>query len=128
MRAIKSQSKLENRVSKELWKMGFRFRKNAQLFGKPDISIKKYKIVIFVDSCFWHGCPIHSNMPKTNTDYWRKKLERNINRDLEVNKYYELKNWNVLRIWEHQLKKEFTETILTIANFIQTSSQKNITQ
>ena len=75
MKAIKSVSKLESIVSKKLWARGFRFRRNTQnLFGKPDISIKKYKIVIFIDSCFWHQCPLPANMPKSHTDYWEKNL------------------------------------------------------
>jgi DNA mismatch endonuclease, patch repair protein len=119
MRAIKSQSKLENKVSKELWRLGLRFRKNAKLFGKPDISIKKYKIVIFIDSCFWHCCPIHGNMPKSNRDYWEKKLERNKLRDIEVSKYYFDKGWNVLRVWEHEFKEDFNRALNKIASFIQ---------
>jgi DNA mismatch endonuclease, patch repair protein len=118
MRAIKSQSKLENKVSKELWRLGLRFRKNAKLFGKPDISIKKYKIVIFIDSCFWHCCPIHGNMPKSNRDYWEKKLERNKLRDIEVSKYYFDKGWNVLRVWEHEFKEDFNRALNKIASFI----------
>ncbi|MFJ7729619.1 very short patch repair endonuclease [Neobacillus sp. NPDC097160] len=118
MKAIKSQSALENRVTKALWKMGFRFRKNVNLFGKPDIALKKYKIVIFIDSCFWHCCPIHGNMPKSNKDYWEKKLERNISRDLEVNKFYQENGWNLLRIWEHEFKEDFNETVNKIAGFI----------
>jgi DNA mismatch endonuclease, patch repair protein len=119
MRAIKSQSALENKVSKELWRLGFRFRKNAKLFGKPDISIKKFKIVIFIDSCFWHCCPIHGNMPKSNIDYWEKKLERNKLRDIEVDKYYFDKGWNVLRVWEHEFKEDFNRAVNKIASFIQ---------
>jgi DNA mismatch endonuclease, patch repair protein len=118
MRAIKSQSALENRVTKELWGMGFRFRKNAKLFGKPDISIKKYKIVIFIDSCFWHCCPIHGNMPKSNKEYWEKKLKRNKNRDIEVNSIYKEKGWNILRIWEHELKENFIQVMNQITEFI----------
>jgi DNA mismatch endonuclease, patch repair protein len=119
MRAIKSQSKLENRVSTALWKMGFRFRKNDKtLFGKPDISIKKYKVVIFIDSCFWHACPEHGNMPKTNIEFWSKKLERNKNRDIIVQSHYREKGWNILRIWEHEIKEDFNGTIKKITNFI----------
>ncbi|MFP7298729.1 very short patch repair endonuclease [Neobacillus niacini] len=125
MRAIKSQSALENKVTKELWKMGFRFRKNANLFGKPDISIKKYKIVIFIDSCFWHCCPIHGNMPKSNKDYWEKKLERNKLRDIEVNHYYFDKGWKILRVWEHEIKESPIETINLISDFIRRNN-KNI--
>ncbi|MEW9053959.1 MAG: very short patch repair endonuclease [Neobacillus sp.] len=119
MKAIKSQSALENKVSKALWNMGFRFRKNAKLFGKPDISIKKYKIVIFIDSCFWHSCPIHGNIPKSNTDYWVKKLERNKLRDIEVNKFYQENNWNQLRVWEHEFKEDFNSALNKIASYIQ---------
>jgi DNA mismatch endonuclease, patch repair protein len=118
MKAIKSQSALENRVSKALWKMGFRYRKNVKLLGKPDIAIKKYKIVIFIDSCFWHCCPDHGNMPKSNQDYWQKKLDRNRRRDVEVNSYYRGNGWNILRVWEHEFKKDFNQTIIKIATFI----------
>ncbi|MBS4214163.1 very short patch repair endonuclease [Neobacillus rhizophilus] len=122
MKAIKSKSALENRVTKALWKMGFRFRKNVNIFGKPDIAIKKYKIVIFIDSCFWHCCPLHGNMPKSNKDYWEKKLERNKKRDIEVNKYYEEKGWCILRVWEHEFKKDFDTTVKKIAEFIDRNS------
>jgi DNA mismatch endonuclease, patch repair protein len=124
MKAIKSQSSLENRVTKELWRMGFRFRKNANLFGKPDISIKKYKIVIFIDSCFWHCCPIHGNMPKSNKEYWEKNLERNKMRDNKVNNYYKEKGWHILRVWEHNFKDSFNLTINQISDFIRENIYK----
>ena len=99
MQSVRSQSKLENLVSRELWKKGYRFRKNARsLYGTPDISIKKYKIVIFVDSCFWHQCPIHGRIPKSNQDFWVEKLNRNKERDVEVNKHYKKNGWHVIRI------------------------------
>lgn len=122
MRAIKAQSSLENKVTRALWHKGIRFRKNAKIFGKPDISIKKYKIVIFIDSCFWHNCPIHGNIPKTNQDYWIKKLTRNKLRDLEVNHYYKETDWNILRIWEHELKQDFNRTVQKIEKFINDNS------
>ena len=119
MKAIKSQSALENKVSKALWRLGIRFRKNVKLYGKPDIAIKKYRIVIFIDSCFWHCCPIHGNMPKSNKDYWEKKLQRNKIRDIEVNAFYKENGWNILRVWEHEFKEDFNATINKIVNFIQ---------
>lgn len=119
MQAIRSQSKLENQVSRELWKKGFRFRKNSKnLLGKPDISIKKYKIVIFIDSCFWHGCELHCRRPKSNQEFWNKKLDRNIERDKEVNFYYQSNNWSLLRVWEHDLKSNFEKKIEEIERFI----------
>lgn len=122
MQAIKSQSHLENTVSKALWKKGIRFRKNVQsLCGTPDIVIQKYKVVIFIDSCFWHGCPIHGNRPKPNQEFWNKKLDRNIERDAEITQYYKDKNWNIMRVWEHDIKDDFENTIDEIAEFIQTA-------
>ena len=117
MKSIKSESKLENKVSKALWAKGLRFRKNdKKLFGKPDISIKKYKIVIFIDSCFWHHCEIHGHIPKSNQEYWIKKINRNIERDKKVTQYYKEKNWHIIRLWEHQLKKtNFENTVHDLA-------------
>ncbi|ESU32668.1 hypothetical protein G3A_10010 [Bacillus sp. 17376] len=121
MKSIKSRSKLEDNVTKALWNKGVRYKKNDKtLFGKPDISIKKYKIVIFIDSCFWHGCEVHGHFPKSNLEYWIKKLERNGGRDKEATKYYKAKEWNIKRIWEHELKKDkFAKMINELVDFIQ---------
>lgn len=119
MGKIRAQSKLENRLSKELWKRGIRFRKNTRkLFGTPDISIKKYKIVVFVDSCFWHMCPIHGNRPKSNQEFWDKKLLRNQERDREVTEYYLEKGWHIKRIWEHEIKKDINQVTDDLVDFI----------
>lgn len=125
MQAIKSHSKLEEKVTKALWRHGVRFRKNVKsLPGKPDIAIKKYKLAIFIDSCFWHVCPTHGNMPKSNQDYWVKKLTRNQNRDQEINQYYNQKGWSLLRIWEHDFKIDFDLTIYKIITFILDAKEK----
>lgn len=111
MQAIKSKNtKMESIVCKELWRRGIRFRKNVkELPGKPDIAIKKYKIAIFLDSCFWHKCPLHFIRPKSNNAYWDNKIERNINRDKEVNNFYKQNGWHLLRVWEHQFKIKDTQ-------------------
>ncbi|WP_140456864.1 MULTISPECIES: very short patch repair endonuclease [Priestia] len=120
MQAIRSQSQLENVVSRELWKKGFRFRKNVKsLFGKPDIAIQKYKIAIFIDSCFWHVCPLHGNKPKSNQEYWNKKLESNKKRDAEVSAYYKQNGWHIKRIWEHEIKADLQHSVNEIADFIE---------
>lgn len=120
MKAIRSKgTSLENIITKELWRKGFRFRKNVRkLMGNPDIAIQKYKTVIFLDSCFWHSCPTHGNKPRSNVDYWEKKLIRNIERDRIVTKYYEEKGWNILRVWEHEVKNDLEGTVEKITNFI----------
>lgn len=101
------ETKIEIQFRKELWKAGLRYRKNASGYlGKPDVLLKKYKTVIFVDSCFWHGCKRHGTMPKTRKKYWEAKIKRNKERDKEVSKYYKKLGWKVIRIWEHELKKD----------------------
>ncbi|MCA1056968.1 very short patch repair endonuclease [Rossellomorea aquimaris] len=125
MKSIKSRSKLEDKVSKEMWKRGYRFRKNVKtLKGKPDIAIKKYKVVIFIDSCFWHFCHLHGRYPKTNPEFWRKKLDRNKERDQEVNEYFSEKGWHILRVWEHEITEDFIGTINKIENFIKAAKSK----
>ncbi|WP_350300002.1 very short patch repair endonuclease [Peribacillus frigoritolerans] len=124
MSSIKAVSKLETFVSHELWHRGYRFRRNVRgMMGTPDIAIKKYKVVIFIDSCFWHFCPIHGKMPKSNIDFWVKKLERNQERDLEITKYYTDGNWHILRIWEHEVRKDFDNTIEKITTFINNAKE-----
>lgn len=68
--------------------------------------LPKYRTVIFIDSCFWHGCEEHCRMPSTRARYWKDKIERNKRRDREVNRHYEEKGWRTVRIWEHDLKKK----------------------
>lgn len=119
MQAIKSKSKMEDLVSKELWKNHIRYRRNVKsLFGKPDIAIKKYKVVIFIDSCFWHYCPLHTRMPKSNIEFWEKKLSRNKARDEEVNSFYIKNGWTIIRVWEHDIKDNFDFTVQRIVNLI----------
>lgn len=117
-----TNTRIEKDVTKALWNFGYRFRKNVKtLPGKPDIAIQKYKIVIFLDSCFWHKCPEHFKKPKSNLEYWEPKIKRNIERDAQINQYYKDNNWHILRIWEHEIKKtNFQNTIEKIKNFIET--------
>jgi DNA mismatch endonuclease, patch repair protein len=119
MSNIKSVSQLEKLVNKELWKKGVRARRNVKdLYGKPDWAIKKYKVVIFLDSCFWHACPIHGNMPKNNREFWEKKLMRNVERDREVTNFYQENGWKILRIWEHEVKQDLETSVNKMVEFI----------
>jgi len=108
MSKIRSKdTKIEILFRKVLWKKGFRYRKNSsKYFGKPDLVLPKYKTVIFIDSCFWHNCPKHGYLPKSNLKYWRKKIERNKERDKEVKKHYKKISWKIFRVWEHDIIKQ----------------------
>lgn len=80
------------------------WRRNQIVFGKPDFVFPKLKIALFVDGCFWHGCPLHSNVPKNNRRFWKKKLDGNKLRDKTVTRHLKMMDWNVVRVWEHELK------------------------
>lgn len=80
------------------------WRRNWNLIGRPDFVFPKQKITLFVDGCYWHGCPWHSNMPKVNLRYWKKKLQGNKDRDKFVNRELRKMGWKVIRVWEHELK------------------------
>lgn len=109
MQAVKATgSKIELALAKELWKRGHRYRKNDKtVFGKPDLTFKKIKLAIFVDSEFWHGkdWETKKHEHKSNIDFWHKKIQRNIDRDKEVNEKLTLKGWKILRFWGKDIKK-----------------------
>ena len=74
--------------------------------GKPDFVFQKLKLAVFVDGCFWHGCPKHATKPKNNREFWRRKLSANKARDRIVTHALRRAGWRVLRVWEHELAKK----------------------
>lgn len=81
------------------------WRRHLPLPGRPDFAFLKHKVAIFVDGCFWHGCPKCYTRPKTNRAFWDKKREDNMARDRRVSRELRTRGWKVIRIWEHALKK-----------------------
>lgn len=122
MRAVKSiDTKIELILRKALWSKGYRYRKNyKKLPGKPDIVFTKYKIAVFCDSEFWHGKNYEESTSRigTNSDYWKQKIKRNIERDKEVNELLNKEGWTVLRFWEKEIKKELDNCLKQIENNI----------
>ena len=115
MRQVKtSGTKPEGLVRKYLFQQGFRYRKNvATLPGKPDMVLKKYSTVVFVNGCFWHA---HENckyfiVPKTRTEWWLKKLQGNAQRDERNKRLLENMGWHVYVVWECELKQHFEDTM-----------------
>ena len=109
MQAVKNKdSQIELLLRKELWSRGIRYRKNStKIFGKPDIVFIGKKIAIFCDSEFWHGYNWEEckNDFKSHQEFWIPKIERNIERDKEVNMKLESEGWIVLRFWGNEIKK-----------------------
>ena len=81
------------------------WRRHQALPGKPDFVFRRERLAVFVDGCFWHGCPSHLRMPASNVAYWNAKLERNMARDRRVNADLRRQGWTVVRIWEHALSE-----------------------
>lgn len=109
MQAIKSKdSEIELMLRQELWKRGLRYRKNVKsIFGHPDIAFIGRKVAVFCDSEFWHGYDweIRKDDIKSNRDFWITKIERNIERDKEVNSVLSAEGWTVIRFWGKEIKK-----------------------
>jgi DNA mismatch endonuclease (patch repair protein) len=106
-----TNTKPEEIVRKYLFSHGFRYRKNDKRYpGKPDIVLPKYRTMIFVNGCFWHmhGCS-RSRLPLSNLEYWKPKIERNIERDEKNRLSLENTGWKVIVIWECELKKRIAE-------------------
>jgi DNA mismatch endonuclease (patch repair protein) len=81
------------------------WRRRYSAFGKPDLVFPKMRLAVFVDGCFWHQCPKHSNIPANNRPFWERKLEANRRRDRLVNRTLRANGWRVLRVWEHELRR-----------------------
>ena len=113
----------ELKLRHALWHLGFRYRVNdKRLPGSPDIVFPKYSTVIFVHGCFWHGhkdCK-NASIPKTNTDFWTAKITRNQERDQKVWRELEAKGWNVIIVWECELKNDsFLDTVSSVESQLQ---------
>jgi DNA mismatch endonuclease, patch repair protein len=126
MQAVKSsKTGLESELTHTLWHQGMRFRRNVRsLPGAPDIAIKKYHFVVFIDSCFWHGCPVHFRLPETNREYWQTKIEKTRERDVDTNEYYASHDWTIVRVWEHDLRYDKQRVMDAITNALGQAKQR----
>jgi DNA mismatch endonuclease (patch repair protein) len=96
------------------------WRRKAAIFGKPDFVFPKERVAVFVDGCFWHGCPIHATWPKQNAEFWLTKISKNQARDRLVNRELRKAGWRVLRIWEHELtRKRALRTLARIRRVVE---------
>ena len=114
---------IEVRLRKALWHKGYRYRKNYKLLpGKPDIVFTKYRLAVFCDSEFWHGKDWDVLKPRLlkgkNPDYWIKKIERNKERDMEIDKKLLFMDWTVIRFWGEEILKDTDQCIQVIEETI----------
>ena len=123
MRANKrSDTKPEKLVRSHLHGLGLRFRKDYLIRSgdkcvKADIAFTRQRVAVFVDGCFWHACPLHGTKPKSNSAYWSKKLQRNVERDQRTNRWLKAADWQVVRIWEHEPLEVAVRAVISRLNY-----------
>jgi DNA mismatch endonuclease (patch repair protein) len=124
MSQIKSKNtKPEKIIRKLLWQHGIKnYRIHYKLPGKPDIVFLKNRIAIFIDGCFWHKCPKCFRKPATRTTFWMKKIWNNLNRDRKNEEILKNSKWKIIRVWEHDIKKNPEKTVKKIMRLIQENS------
>ncbi|WP_326742166.1 very short patch repair endonuclease [Streptomyces sp. NBC_01768] len=107
-------------VRKLLHASGYRYRVNERVPGMSrrtiDIAFTRAKVAVMIDGCFWHGCPEHATQPKSNAEWWRKKLDRNMVRDAETTEHLTTAGWTVLRFWEHETSQDVAARITAVVN------------
>lgn len=115
-------------LRQEMHRVGLRYRIDYEVLRNPrrvaDMAFPGRKIAIFVDGCFWHGCPEHATWPKQNADFWRQKIEANRQRDSDTNERLRSLGWTVLRFWSHESPAEAARTI---AHMVATTDPKHRT-
>ena len=110
----------ELKIRRMLYARGIRgYRVHYNLPGRPDIAFTKYRIAIFIDGCYWHKCPECFIEPKTRREFWTTKINRNVERDQEINRLLEAEGWLVIRFWEHQVRKDAQSVVDMIDKAIQ---------
>jgi len=107
------------------WAAGLRYRVKNGLKGRPDIVFASARLAVFVDGCFWHGCPLHSVKPKTRAVFWAGKIDRNRVRDVEVKAELKREGWAVLRFWEHEIKGQLPRVVSRIRRSVERGLAKN---
>ena len=107
-------------VRRELFARGLRYRVSFRpvpsIRRTADVVFTRARLAVFIDGCFWHACPLHYKPPKTNGEFWRQKIVRNCERDIETTAWLEAHGWKSLRFWSHQPPQEIADQICLALN------------
>ncbi len=114
----------EVKLRKVLWARGFRYRTHTDLPGRPDMAFSGPRLAVFVDGCFWHGCPQHGTQPATNREFWQTKIRRNKDRDAKVDLALDALGWRVVRLWEHQIRTSVESAADSVTQALTSKSKK----
>lgn len=108
----------ELKLRRALWAAGLRYRLKTRLPGQPDIVFPGAKVAVFVDGCFWHGCPMHYSGPSTRSEFWARKLRDNVMRDARVDSELGDLMWTVVRIWQHDLGSGLDDVVRHVVTLV----------
>jgi len=113
MSRIRSRDTSPERLLRSaLWRAGLRFRLHARTpHGRPDVVFPKPRVAVFIDGCFWHGCPEHYVRPRTRDEFWSSKLRENVERDRRQTLLLEQEGWRIFRFWEHQVFESLPDLV-----------------
>ncbi|ABF87499.1 very short patch repair protein [Myxococcus xanthus DK 1622] len=110
----------ERLLRSALWRAGLRFRLHTRTtHGRPDVVFPRHKVAVFIDGCFWHGCPKHYVRPRTRDEFWSSKLRENVERDRRQTLLLEEGGWRVCRFWEHQIFESLAEVVEWVRQALQ---------
>lgn len=111
-------TKPELALRRELWRRGLRYRVDVApiegLRRRADLVFGRTKVAVYVDGCYWHGCPVHATLPKANRTWWIAKLEANFRRDRDTDTRVHDAGWAVVRVWEHEAVVEAADRVQTV--------------
>jgi len=113
----------EMRLRSALWAAGLRFRVHAATpVGRPDVVFPGRQLAIFIDGCFWHGCPLHYVRPRSRLDHWEGRLRANVDRDRRQTLELESLGWRVMRVWEHEVYENLAEVVQRVRQVLESSA------
>lgn len=115
----------ELKLRKALWGDGLRYRLKSDLPGRPDLIFAEARLAIFMDGCFWHGCPLHYSAPANRSDFWAEKLRENVRRDLCVDEDLAALDWRSFRVWQHDLT-ELDKLVRRVADLVSAARHSEV--
>jgi DNA mismatch endonuclease, patch repair protein len=112
-------------LRRALWKLGHRYRLDARTpCGSPDVVFTRQRVAVFVDGCFWHGCPEHYVRPRSRNYFWDAKLKENVERDRSQTLQLERAGWHVIRVWEHAVFEDLEKSAATVVRVLESGATK----
>lgn len=128
-RIINRNTRPELLLRRSLWSRGARYRLSARSpAGRPDLVFPGRRLAVFVDGCFWHGCPLHYARPRSSEAFWSSKLIENVVRDARQTEALKCAGWSVVRLWEHEILVDLTESVRRVELALQGHGEEPLKQ